>query len=86
MEVELRDNNLKEIRFDQAIKDSKLMEEIRFPLRKDRATFFKLGMSEIANDIIPLIKTFDANVDGPMSDKDFRKFSKTIIDQIKEYL
>lgn len=79
-------DDLKEIRFDQAIKDSKLMEEIRLPLRKDRATFFKLGMAEISNDIEPLIKTFDANVDGPMSDKDFRKFAKTIIDQIKEYL
>ena len=79
-------DDLNEIRFDQAIKDSKLMEEIRLPLRKDRATFFKLGMAEISNDIEPLIKTFDANVDGPMSDKDFRKFAKTIIDQIKEYL
>jgi len=82
----LRNTYLKEINFEQAAKDSKLLEEIKLPLKRDRFIFFKLGMSEIVNDINPLIKTIDANIDGPMSDKDFRKFAKTIIDQIKEYL
>lgn len=86
MEVNMPDFSLREIHFEQAMKDSKLMEEMELPLKKDRATFFKLGMAEIANDIQPLIATFDANIDGPMSDKDFRHFSKTIIDQIKEWL
>jgi len=80
------DFHLREIHFEQAIKDSTLIEEMKLPLKKDRATFFKLGMAEIADDIKPLIATFDANVDGPMSDKDFRHFSKTIIDQMKEWL
>ena len=80
------DYRLREIHFEQAIESSELGKEIEMPLKKDRAIFFKLGMSEIKNEIQPLVCTFDANVDGSMSDKDFRHFAKTIIDQIKEHL
>ena len=72
-------NHLGEKRFDFEKRFKPLLEG-------EMKIFFNLGLEMAAIEIKPFVDTFDANIDGPMSDKDFRLFAKTIIDQIRECL
>lgn len=76
--------DLKKMRFDNEY--CKKIKKIMNPLLHEQfKNFFELGIEEIKKDIIPFIETYDLNRKN-MTDEDFRHFSNSIIDCIKDKL